>query len=122
MEHHRPSDIAAQHPDFRRVVWTGNHTQLVVMTIQPGEAIGAETHADNDQILTFTSGQGEAVVEGEARPVAPGDIVVVPAGSHHDFRNTGTEPLVLSTVYGPPDHPDGTVHATKPEADAADDH
>jgi mannose-6-phosphate isomerase-like protein (cupin superfamily) len=121
VKHHRPADVAADHPDFRRVLWTGEHTQLVVMTIQPGDAIGAETHDHNDQILAFTSGTGEAVVDGETRPVGPGDVVAVPAGVHHDFRNTGDEPLVLTTVYGPPEHPDGTVHATKAEADAAEE-
>lgn len=121
MEHHTPADVALQHPDFRRVLWTGEHAQLVVMTIQPGDAIGAETHERGDQILSFISGTGEAVIAGETQAVGPGDVVAVPAGTHHDLRNTGSEPLVLATVYGPPEHPDGTVHATKAEADAAEE-
>lgn len=121
MEHHTPADVALQHPDFRRVLWTGAHTQLVVMTIQPGDAIGAETHERGDQILSFISGTGEAVIAGETQAVGPGDVVAVPAGTHHDLRNTGSAPLVLATVYGPPEHPDGTVHATKAEADAAEE-
>jgi mannose-6-phosphate isomerase-like protein (cupin superfamily) len=81
VEHHRPADVAADHPDFRRVLWTGEHTQLVVMTIQPGDAIGAETHDHNDQILAFTSGTGEAVIAGETRPIGPVTSSRSPPGS-----------------------------------------
>lgn len=112
--------VAEQSADFRRVLWTGTHTQLVIMTIPPGGEIGEETHKDTDQILTFVSGTGEADVAGQTRPVAQGDLVAVPAGTRHNFRNTGVNPLVLYTVYGPPEHADGTVHATKQEADAAE--
>jgi mannose-6-phosphate isomerase-like protein (cupin superfamily) len=114
------SPIADQDPVFRRELWTGDHTQLVVMTLKPGEEIGTETHEGNDQILSFLSGQGEAIVAGEKQPVGPGQVVAVPAGTEHNFINTGTEPLVLYTVYGPPDHARGTVHRTKAEADAAE--
>ena len=120
MLHFEIAPIAQQSADFRRVLWTGEHTQLVTMTIQSGEEIGEETHEHNDQLLTFVSGTGEAIVDGETGPVGPGDLVVVPAGVQHNFRNTGTSPLVLYTVYGPPDHADGVVHATKEEADAAE--
>ena len=120
MEHFPIANVAEASADFRRVLWTGVHTQLVVMTIPPGGDIGLETHEDNDQILNFLSGSGEALVGGETRPVTPGDLVVVPAGTEHNFTNTGPNPLVLSTVYGPPDHAPGTVHATKEEADAAE--
>ncbi len=112
--------VAEQSADFRRVLWTGKHTQLVIMTIPPGGEIGAETHEDTDQILTFVSGTGEADVAGRTMSVTPGDLVAVPAGTRHNFRNTGVNPLVLYTVYGPPEHADGTVHATKKEADAAE--
>jgi mannose-6-phosphate isomerase-like protein (cupin superfamily) len=90
------------------------------MTIPPGGEIGAETHEDTDQILTFVSGTGEADVAGQTTPVNQGDLVTVPAGTRHNFRNTGVNPLVLYTVYGPPEHADGTVHATKEEAEAAE--
>ena len=110
--------IAEQSADFRRVLWTGKHTQLVIMTIPPGGEIGLETHADTDQILTFVSGIGEADVAAATMKVAQGDLVAVPAGTRHNFRNTGVNPLVLYTVYGPPEHADGVVHATKQEADA----
>lgn len=112
--------VAEQSADFRRVLWTGTHTQLVVMTIAPGGEIGEETHEDNDQILTFVSGTGEAVVEGRTQPIAQGDLVAVPAGALHNFRNTGANPLVLYTMYGPPHHADGVVHPTKADADAAE--
>ena len=92
----------------------------VVMTIPVGEEIGAEVHDHNDQILSFVSGIGAAQVAGETRPVTAGDVVVVPAGTRHNFLNTGTEPLVLTTIYGPPDHAPGPVHHTKAEADAAE--
>jgi mannose-6-phosphate isomerase-like protein (cupin superfamily) len=113
--------VAEQSPDFRRVLWTGKHTQVVIMTIPPGGEIGEEVHEDTDQILTFVSGTGEATVSGEKRTVAQGDLVVVPAGRTHNFVNTGQNPLILYTVYGPPEHPDGAVHRTKEEADRAEE-
>ncbi len=112
---------AEKSPDFRRVLWTGEHTQLVIMTIPPDGEIGDEVHEGIDQILTFVSGTGEARVGGETKPVEAGDLVVVPAGTQHNFVNTGPNPLVLYTVYGPPDHADGAVHHTKEEADAAEE-
>jgi len=112
---------AEQSADFRRVLWTGRHTQLVIMTIPPGGEIGEETHEGTDQILTFVSGSGEADVGGRTVSVVQGDLVAVPAGTRHNFRNTGVNPLVLYTVYGPPEHADGVVHATKAEADAAEE-
>ena len=120
MEHFEIATVAEKSADFRRVLWTGEHTQLVIMTIPPQGEIGVETHDENDQVLSFISGVGEAVVEGETQAVKAGDIVVVPAGTEHNFLNTGPNPLVLYTVYGPPDHADGVVHATKEEADAAE--
>ena len=111
---------AEKSPDFRRVLWTGEHSQLVVMTIPPGGEIGEEVHEDTDQILTFVSGTGEARVGPDARKVAQGDLVVVPAGTQHNVVNTGPNPLVLYTVYGPPEHAEGAVHATKEEAEEAE--
>jgi mannose-6-phosphate isomerase-like protein (cupin superfamily) len=116
MEHYTIATEAEKSPDFRRVLWTGKHTQLVVMTIPPGGEIGSEVH-EVDQILTFVSGVGEARVSGETRRVVAGDLVVVPAGRTHNFTNEGPNPLVLYTVYGPPEHADGAVHRTKEEAD-----
>ena len=121
MEHFTIANVAEKSDDFRRVLWTGEHTQLVIMTIPPDGEIGDEVHEGIDQILTFVSGTGEARVGGETKPVEAGDLVVVPAGTQHNFVNTGPNPLVLYTVYGPPDHADGAVHRTKEEADAAEE-
>jgi mannose-6-phosphate isomerase-like protein (cupin superfamily) len=120
MQHFAIATVAEQSADFRRVLWTGVHAQLVIMTIPPGGEIGEEVHEDTDQILTFVSGTGEAVVAGETRKVVQGDLVAVTAGTRHNFLNTGANPLVLYTVYAPPEHAEGTVHATKEEAGAAE--
>ena len=121
MDHFEIAVVAEKSADFRRVLWTGEHTQLVIMTIPPGGEIGVETHDENDQILSFVSGLGKAVVEGKTKKVKAGDVVVVPAGKEHNFLNDGPNPLVLYTVYGPPDHADGAVHHTKEEADEAEE-
>jgi mannose-6-phosphate isomerase-like protein (cupin superfamily) len=121
MEHFAIATVAEQNPDFRQVLWTGKHTQLVMMTIPPGGEIGEEVHGETDQILTFVSGVGEATVSGQKKRVAQGDLVVVPAGEMHNFVNTGPNPLVLYTVYGPPEHADRVVHRTKEEAEAAEE-
>lgn len=117
MDHFTIATVAEQSADFRRVLWTGEHTQLVVMTIPVGGEIGMEKHDENDQILTFISGVGEATLSGKKKKVAAGDLVVVPAGVTHNVVNTGPNPLVLYTVYGPPDHADGAVHTTKEQAE-----
>jgi len=121
VEHLTIATVAERNPDFRRVLWTGEHSQLVIMTIPPGGEIGEEVHPDNDQILTFVSGVGKATVDGDEQEVTQGDLVCVPAGARHNFENTGPNPLVLYTVYGPADHADGAVHHTKEEADAAEE-
>lgn len=120
MEKFTIATVAEKSQDFRRVLWTGQHTQLVIMTIPPGDEIGEEVH-EVDQILTFVSGTAEARVAGEVQPVAQGDLVAVPAGTRHNFVNTGPNPLVLYTVYGPPEHADGAVHRTKEEAEALEE-
>ena len=119
--HYTIATEAEQSTDFRRVLWTGEHTQLVIMTIPPGGEIGEEVHDDTDQILTFVSGTGKAIISGSEKAQAQGDLVVVPAGKKHNFLNTGENPLILYTVYGPPEHADGAVHATKEEADEAEE-
>jgi mannose-6-phosphate isomerase-like protein (cupin superfamily) len=113
-------NAAAEHDNFRTVLQTGQHTQVVAMTLQPGEDIGAEVHTDNDQVLVFTEGTLRAEVGGETRDVGAGDLVVVPAGTEHNFTNTGSGPVRLLTVYGPPDHAPDTVHRTKADAEAAE--
>ncbi len=107
---------------FRREVMTGEHAQVVVMTIQPGGEIGEEVHHDTDQVLVFVDGSGEAQLDGVASRVGPNDLVLVRAGTKHNFINTGNVPLRLVTIYAPPEHAPGTVHQTKAEADAAEHH
>jgi mannose-6-phosphate isomerase-like protein (cupin superfamily) len=116
---HNYLELARQNDAFRRTIVTGEHSQVVVMTIQPGEDIGEETH-EGDQTLLFVDGEGEAVLAGESSPVGPGDLVFVPAGTLHNFVNAGREPLRLVTIYAPPEHPEGTVHETKADAEAVE--
>ena len=104
---------------YREVLFTGRNTQLVVMTLQPGEEIGMERHEDGDQFVRVEAGHGEAILDGQRHPLADGVSVVVPAGVEHNFVNTShTEPLRLYTLYSPPEHPDALLQATK--ADAAE--
>ena len=110
------ADAAARYDTFRTVLNTGKHTQVVAMTLQAGEDIGAEVHPDNDQVLIFTEGTAKAELGSETREVAAGDMVVVPAGTKHNFINTGSGTLRLVTIYGPPDHAPDTVHRTKAQA------
>jgi mannose-6-phosphate isomerase-like protein (cupin superfamily) len=105
--------------DFRRVLYTSKHQQLVVMSIVPGQEIGEETHADVDQFLRVEMGTGKAILNGVEHEVSDGFSITVPAGVKHNLINTSQEiPLKLYTVYSPPNHKDGLVHKTKEEADA----
>ena len=109
--------LARENEDFRRVLYTAQHTQLVLMAIPPGEEIGEEVHDHVDQVLVFVAGEGEAVIEGARSPVRAGGLFVVPSGTRHNFVAGPGSTLKLFTVYSPPEHPDGTVHRTKAEAD-----
>lgn len=112
-----------ENEDFRRVLFTGPHTQLVLMTLQPGEDIGLETHDGHDQFIRVEAGSGVALLDGEESAIEDGTSVVIPAGVEHNVVNTSdAEPLRLYTLYSPPEHPDGTVHRTKQEAEAAGHH
>ncbi len=115
-------DRTRENDAFRDEIITGQESQLVVMTIQPGDDIGEEIHDDHDQILIFVEGEGEAVLDGETLQVKANDLVFVHAGAKHNFINSGTTPLKLYTIYAPPEHSAGTRHATKAQADAAEDH
>ncbi|RST81037.1 cupin domain-containing protein [Aquibium carbonis] len=106
--------------DFRRVLYTSNHLQLVLMALQPGEDIGEEVHDDRDQFFRIETGSGEIVIDGAVRTVRSDMAIVVPAGARHNLRNTGSETLRLYSVYGPPEHRHGTVHRTK--ADVTEEH
>jgi mannose-6-phosphate isomerase-like protein (cupin superfamily) len=114
--------LARGNEAFRRELLTGAHSQVVAMTIQPGDEIGEEVHPDVDQILLFIDGDAEAVLDGERSPVGVGDLVFVTAGTRHNFVNTGDGALRLLTIYAPPEHPPGTLHGTKEEAEAAEEH
>jgi len=107
---------------FRVVVSTGPHAQVVVMSIPPGGEIGDEVHHDVDQVLVFVEGEAIAILDGERTTLGPGRLVHVPAGTRHNILNPGTVDLKLYTVYAPPQHAPGTVHRTKAEADADDEH
>ncbi|OCH88095.1 RmlC-like cupin [Obba rivulosa] len=111
------SEIAADSDKFRRVLWTGRNSQLVIMTIPVGEEIGEETHTV-DQHLNFLSGNAQAISDGKNKyDVVPGDVVIVPAGTLHNFKNTGSTPLIVSTVYAPAEHKADTVHSTREEGE-----
>ena len=109
--------------NFRKVLFTGPHMQLVLMTLQPGEDIGLEDHVGHDQFFRFESGEGEVLVGDSVYQVGDGDVVIVPDGERHNVTNTSdTELLKLYTIYAPAEHPDGTIHATKAEAMEAEEH
>ena len=112
-----------ENQNFRKVLYTGKHTQLVLMTIKVEEEIGMEVHHDVDQFFRFEKGQGLVIINGEKTEVSDGFAVVVPAGSEHNIINTSpTEDLKLYTLYSPANHPDGTIHKTKAEAMEAEEH
>lgn len=107
-----------ENTDFRRVLYTGAHMQLVVMTLQPGEEIGTEVHPDIDQFFRIEEGEAVLSIDGARHVLEDDDVAIVPAGAEHNVRNESDAPVKLYTLYGPPEHKDGTVHATKAIADA----
>lgn len=113
--------LAVANREFRRVLYTGEFCQLVVMSLPPGESIGAEVHT-LDQFFRVEEGSGVAVLGGVRTDVRAGSAVLVPAGATHDIINTGRVPLQVSTLYAPPNHRDGIVHHTRADAEADDEH
>mgnify|MGYP006266389937 CR=1 FL=1 len=113
-------DLARANDEFRKVLWTGDQTQLVLMAIPEGGEIGGEVHEGHDQLLYFVAGSGTAKIGDIECAVADGDVSIVPSGTFHNFRNTGSGMLKLFTTYSPPEHEPGTEHATKSEAEAGD--
>jgi mannose-6-phosphate isomerase-like protein (cupin superfamily) len=109
-------DLTKANTDFRHVLYTGKHVQLVLMTLQPAEEIGMEVHEENDQFFRFEEGLGTVIVGETEYKVGDGDVVIVPAGTQHNVMNTGAEPLKLYTLYAPSHHKDGIIRATKQEA------
>jgi len=106
---------------FRKVLYTGKHSQLVLMSLRPKEEIGMETHTENDQFFRFESGQGKVIIDGNVYEVGDGVAIVVPAGAKHNIINVSdSKELKLYTIYSPPHHKDGIVRETKEEAEAND--
>jgi len=120
--HDNIEDVTEENQDFRRVLYTGHNLQLVVMSIPPGGEIGFEVHDDRDQFFRFEDGEGEVVIDDNTYAVKGDDGVIVPQGARHNVRCTGDKPLKLYTIYGPPEHIDGTVHHTHADALASHEH
>ncbi len=112
--------LTLENENFRKVLYTGQNLQLVLMTIQPNDDIGSEVHETHDQFFRIEAGEGEVVIDGNTTKVKDDDVAIVPAGAEHNVINTGTEPLKLYTIYGPPEHMDGVLHPTK--ADVTEEH
>ncbi|NEZ04197.1 cupin domain-containing protein [Wenzhouxiangella sp. XN201] len=104
--------MARDNDEFRKVIWTGENSQLVLMAISEGDEIGGEVHEGHDQLLWFVDGEGVAKIGEREEPVRAGDVSIVPSGTWHNFRNTGAGMLKLYTTYSPPEHEPGTEHET----------
>ncbi|UMX47994.1 MAG: cupin domain-containing protein [Candidatus Nealsonbacteria bacterium DGGOD1a] len=115
-------DAAKENENFRKVLYTGKFSQLVVMNLKPGEEIGAEVHETHDQFFRFEKGEGKVIIDDNEYAVEDDFAVIVPAGANHNVVNTGGEDLKLYTIYSPAEHREGVVHATKEEAVADDEH
>lgn len=114
--------LTEENEDYRRVLYTGHHMQLVLMSLKPGEEIGEETHEDRDQFFRVEAGQGEIVIDGTKRRVAADFAMIVPAGARHNVRNVGQDPLKLYTLYGPPEHRRDVAQRTKADAERDSEH
>lgn len=114
--------LTGNNRNFRSVVYTGRHIQLVLMSLEPGSEIGEEVHPDTDQFFRVEEGRGDVMIDGRLTTVQRDMVIVVPAGARHNLRNTGNLPLKLYTLYAPPHHADGTVHRTRAEADQSTEH
>lgn len=113
--------VTLENEHFRKVLYTGEHLQLVVMTLAPGEEIGLETHSGTDQFFRFEAGEGKVVINGNEYSVGDGDSIIVPSGSEHNVINTSaTSALKLYTIYAPAHHQDGMIRRTRAEALADD--
>lgn len=111
--------LTVENDNFRKVLYTGKHSQLVLMSLKPSEEIGMEVHNENDQFFRFEKGMGRVVIDGNEYDVKDGDAIVVPTGAEHNVINVSdSEPLKLYTIYSPAHHKDGIVRATKEEAEA----
>ena len=112
-----------ENENFRQVLYTGKHSQLVLMSLKPLEEIGLEVHSDVDQFFRIEKGQGKVIIDGVEHLVTDGDAIIVPAGSEHNVINVSeSESLKLYTIYSPANHKDGIIHHTKEEAMANEEH
>jgi len=114
--------LSLENNNFRKVLYTTQHSQLVLMSLKPGEDIGEEIHEENDQFIRVESGSGHAEMNEADHHIADGSAIVVPAGTKHNIINTGTTPMKLYTIYSPAHHREGTIHATKTEAESDHEH
>jgi mannose-6-phosphate isomerase-like protein (cupin superfamily) len=111
--------ITLENNNFRNVLYSGHHLQLVLMSLKAGEEIGSEVHQDNDQFFRFEGGSGKCVIDGNEYNVKDGDVIVVPAGAKHNIMNVdSTTQLKMYTIYAPPHHKDGIVRTTKKDAES----
>ena len=115
-------ELTEANKHFRHVLYSGQKLQLVLMALQPGEDIGEEVHTGTDQFFRVEKGKGEVVIDGKTTAIKSDMAIIVPAGARHNIKNTGDKPLKLYTLYAPPEHIDGTVHASKADAEAAHEH
>ncbi|MDO8472034.1 MAG: cupin domain-containing protein [bacterium] len=120
MKHLQIMNELTKNTNFRQVLITGEHSQVVVMSVEPGDDIGDEVHTV-DQVLIFSGSAGKAIVDGEERPITENELFFVPAGTQHNFINTGSTPMKVLSIYAPAEHPDGTIHVTKADAVAAEE-
>ncbi|MDQ5954627.1 MAG: hypothetical protein QG583_555 [Patescibacteria group bacterium] len=109
--------LTEENNNFRHVLYTGEHSQLVLMTLQKGEEIGEETHTENDQFFRFENGMGKVIINETTYEVGAGDAVIIPVGAKHNIINIGENPLKLYTIYAPAHHKDGVIRSTKKEAE-----
>ncbi len=115
--------LTRDNENFRHVLYTAKHSQLVLMSLKQGEDIGEEVHDNVDQFFRIDAGEGKAIIEGEEHDIENGDAIVIPSGAKHNIINTSVdEPLKIYTIYSPPNHRDGVIHATKEEAETDNEH
>ena len=114
--------LTEKNSNFRRVLYTSKYLQLVLMAIEPGGEIGEEVHDNRDQFFRVEKGSGEVVIDGQRSKIQGDDAIIVPAGARHNIVNTGDTNLRLYTIYAPPEHREGTVHVTKDDAEASEEH
>jgi mannose-6-phosphate isomerase-like protein (cupin superfamily) len=114
--------LTNRNEDFRRVLYTGKHLQLVLMALKPGEEIGEEVHDGHDQFFRIENGRGEVWIDGVRTEIKSDDAIIVPSGALHNVVNTGSEDLKLYTLYGPPEHRDGIIHVSKADAETGAEH